>query len=445
LPESDLKADYEILLPVGTDLEVKPSVAKIKQAAAKYPNSARLQFRLGTYGKDDQALRRAAELDPNNALPLYFLASRAPSMDGSLALLRDANLRKSVTEYPLPLKGGARAESSAMSVNGNIALSTYLVPRSLARNIGKYASELHKQGRTDEALEALKQVKRMGWKLADGESPTVLSLLVGVAVAAIAEKSEQQIYTEIGSKDGLARLETERKRLDYLQAGARDYVTHANEKLVEGVNRNMAIFLPVLFMGAVQLLILLLSGIWWGVLLLRSRRQPGSETHPEATKSFSVARLAKLYALIFIPATAVSAIVFLQDKDGVPVYIAMYVAAVVSPLVLLVAANVIYRRKAMMPSWRTAPIPDKREFQRRMIGVQGGAMIFLVILGLLISGGTKAATGSYPWDVQSYASKMRGDESKYVQQLLAGKVKVSEELVREIEQRRKQPPRPGGG
>ena len=430
---------------MGTDYEVKPSVDKIKQAVEKYPNSARLQFRLGSYGKDDQALRRAAELDPSNALPLYYLASKAASMDGTLALLRDANLRKNVTEYPLPLRGGARAESLAMSVNGNIALSNYLVPRALSKNIGKYASELHKQGRTDEALEALKQVRQMGWGIMRSENQTLLGFMIGMAVVRTSAKFEKEIYTEIGSKDGLARLETERKRLDYLQAGSRYYVTHANEKLVEGVNRNMAIFLPVLFMGAAQLLILLLSGIWWGILLLRSRRQPSSEIHQEATKSFSIARLAMLYFLIFIPATAVSAIVFLQDKDGVPLYIAMYVAAVVFPLVLLLAANVIYRRAAVMPSWRNAPIADKREFQRRMLGVMGGGMVFLVILGLLIAGGTKAATGSYPWDVQSYMAKMRGEESKYVQQLLAGKVKVSEELVREIEQRRKQPPKPGGG
>ena len=75
------------MMPASIEADVKPTVDKVRQAVGKYPNSARLQFRLGTYGNDGQALRRAAELDTNNALPLYYLASKAASMDETLALL----------------------------------------------------------------------------------------------------------------------------------------------------------------------------------------------------------------------------------------------------------------------------------------------------------------------------------------------------------------------
>lgn len=428
MPESDLKADYEILLPVGTDYEVKPSVAKIKQAVAKYPNSARLQFRLGSYGKDDQALRRAAELDPSNALPLYYLASRAPSMDGSLALLRDANLRRSVTEYPLPLKGGARAESSAMSVNGNIALSNYLVPRALSRNIGKYASELHKQGRTDEALEALKQVRQMGWGIMRSENQTLLGFMIGMAVVRTSAKFEKEIYTEIGSKAGLAEIEREKVKLDYLQAGSRYYVTHANDTMVRGMARRMALVAPILDMGIATEFLLLLSAVWWSVLLLRSRKHSGSESHLEATKAFSTGRLAEWYGLAFLPAIAVLSVSAMLFPEAIALLNYAFAASMLLPVGILLKANAAYRtayrQAAGMPSWRRASAADKREFQRRMLGVQGGAVIFLMILGFLISGGTKAATGSYPWDTQSYISQLRGEESKFVTKLLEGKVKV---------------------
>lgn len=411
LPESETKADLAVQLGVRT-------------AAGQYANSPRVQFRLGTKWNDDKALRRAAELDPNNALPLYFLASRTDSMDGRLALFREASRRDSFTDYPFSFRG--RLEPMAFDINTAKGFESLNVCGRMGKTLSEHALRLHEQGRTDEALEVLKLVEVMGWKLAKRENPTLLSLMVGVSVVRVAEKSEKEICTEIGLKSGLDRIEREQVRLDYLSTGARYIVSHANERLVKGVNRRMAIFLPVVCLAVAQLLILLVSGIWWQILLLRSRKQPGSELHLEATKALSAGRLAKWYTIASMGAIGLLLGLnsLLSYSNSSAACAAMYLVALAFPLNILVNANMCYRRAFPQTSWRKAPIADKREFQRRMLGVQGGAMVFLVILGLLIAGGTKAATGAYPWDVQSYISKLRREEPKFVQQLLAGKIKL---------------------
>lgn len=409
LPESEMKADLAVIFGV-------------RKTAGEYSNSARVQFRLGTRNHDDKALRRAAELDKDNALPLYYLASKAASMDGTLALLREAGRRKGITDYPLSLKG--KFERMAYEISLSVAFPKYLVLRHISKDVSEYALKLHQQGRTDEALEAIRQVKAMGWNIIRDENPTILGVLVGTAVIHDAEKPERQIYTGLGSKTGLAELEREKARLDYLRTGARYCVTHANERMVKGVNRNMAILLPVTYMSIAQLIILLACGICWATLLLESRRQPASEVHEEATKSFSIARLARLYLLIFVPAIAICAIIYTHGKNDVPPLTPIYVLGAIFPLILLMAANIIYRRSAGVASWRSASVHDKREVQRRMMGVAGGAVVLLSILGLLIAGGTRVATGLYPWETHSYATRMCGQEAGYVKQLLAGKIKL---------------------
>ena len=446
MPESDAKADFDILLPTSTDFEIEPSVAKIKQAAAKYPKSARLQFRLGVHGQDDEALRRAAALDTGNAAPMYYLAFNAlsrDSMDEGLAVLTDANNRKNVTDYPLTYKGDSQAESLVSAVNSALDSKTYTAYRGTSRAVADCSLKLQKQGRTDEALEVLKQAKEMGWKLAEQENSTVLSLLVGVAVIAIAQGPEEQIYAEIGSKEGLAGIEAERERLDYLQAGARDYFVQANDKLVSRISKRTALISPVTIMMVAAEVVFVISAIWWSVLLLRSIRLAGEEFHLKASREFTPGRLVKWYVLAFLPVMGLLAVAAMLAAR--PVALLEYVtgASMLLPLAVLVKGNMVYRRAADVPSWKRASAADKREFQRRMMGVMGGAIIFLLILMLLIAGGTRAVTGSYPWDTQSVASKIRSEEPRYVKDLLAGKVKVPQKLIREVEQRRSA--KPGSG
>ena len=440
LPESDLKADYDILLPATSDFQANPSVHKIRQAVAKYPNSARLQFRLGVYGQDKQALQRAAELDPNNALPVYYLAHQS-SADKALALIAQANHRKAMNWYLLPEKGKGLADTLIEFSNSSIQLPAYMVLRQDTRIVCKYALELQKQGRTDEALAALEQAKATAWKLIGRDNTNVMDLLVTTALVQGTLKYEKQIYTQIGSKAGLASLEAEKKRLDYLTAGGRYYTTEVSGKDMLSMMKHIALLGSMLFVGVAQLFVLLLSGIWWEILLLRSRKQPGSELHLEATRVFSTGGLTRLYAFIYLPMAIAFTVATLtmSETTFMPV-IAFYAAGMLLPLVLLWRANAAYK-KAYRGAAESAgqevskSIPDRREFQRRMIGVQGGAMVCLVILGLLVSGGTKVASGTYPWEPFPSMTQTHQRESQFVEQLLTGKIKVPQKYIDEVKAR----------
>jgi len=452
LPESDIRADIEAIFPTSDDLQVKPNIAHLKQAAKKYPNSARLQFRLGSFGPDEQALRRAAELDADNAVPMYYLASNAlsrDSMDEGLAVLTDANYRKNLTDYPISLKGDSQADLVVISVNSALDFKTYAVCRRTAVAVRDYALKLHKQGRTDEGLEALDQAKKMARKLMDRDNANLISLLVGTAILKIEQKPEKQIYTDIGSKEGLARIAREQARLDYLSAGGRYYAKHGAERLATAVVQHAASFIPAAFVSASATWFLFLVAICWAVLVLWSRGRPGSAVYAEATNTFHAGRLIKWYALAFLPIiVALSLLGMFLTAERLFPSVYSYTACVFPAALLLWKAEAVYKRAYRQAAESAGEeisksAADKREFQRRMMGVMGGGIIFLSILGVLIAGGTKAVTGTYPWDVQSVSSQICSQESQYVKDLLAGKIKVPQRLIREVEQRRSA--KPGGG
>lgn len=436
LPESDLKADYEIMLPQTGSFQAMPSVDKIRRTVGKYPNSARLQLRLGVFGHDKHALRRAAELDPKNALPLYYLASKSPARE-AVALLAKANQRKDFTWYPFPETSGL-LDDLVQAANSSMIPPVYLVFPVGLGNVGKYALQLQKQGRTADALAAIEQAKGMGWRVVRREKSNMMDLLMAVVFLGMTDKYEQQIYTETGSNAGLARVEAERKRLHYLRAGERYYATEVSGEDMANMMKHLAPFTALLIILVAQVIVLFLSIIWWELLLFRSRKQAGSELHLQATGVFSIGRLSKLYAILFVPAIVVFLVapIALNGKTLLPI-VGVYMAGTLLPVILFWKAKAIYRKAYRQATESVRQevgksIPDRREFQRRMIGVQGGGMVFIVIVGLLVSGGTKLASDAYPWEPYPSMAQINQRESQFVKDLVAGKVKVPQKYIDEV-------------
>ena len=457
MPDTDVRADFEALLLSSANTGSEIDTAPYERAVKKFPNSARLHFRLGTLGDESrrsQALKRASELDPENALPLYLLASRTISTgspDQAVELLSQANRRDRVDYYRAhdealerdPMLGLQIAAASA-----GAQFPVYTSLRQLARGANGHAAKLHAAGQTDGELALLAEVKKMAWKSMRAEDATLIDVLVGVAMVGIAQKQEKQIYADTRSEAGLAQVTREKKKLTYLNAGSRAYFGEANREfarrfaVVAAPSLSAASIIPQSWLTAAVLLL-------WVGFALATRGKPASEIYREsACQAFSAGRLLKLYALIFLPLSiAIAPLAYMASTGGMTGFkITAIEAAVVLPSVLLLWLSIrsyrrSYRRAAESAGqesprfWRGALARDKREVLRRLAAVYGGAMVFLALWALLVFGGAKLTVGAFPWQTGKVMAGMHEVERQYVADLLAGKVKVPEKYIREAEQR----------
>lgn len=492
MPDTDVRADFEALTAMWDkkyvkrmealyrEYEKKPGEGYrldreqlqigrtgilLERAIRKFPNSARLHFRLAmfTTGPSSiEAIRKASELDPGNALPCYLLASDAASRkawDEALRFLMQGNNRKRLTEYPLLRRYIDRHGVAGLillpGATADYEFSVISRLRRLATGISGHALEIHASGRTDEALKMLDSVKQMGWKCTRAEDAATFDVLVGSVLVAISNKREAQIYTETGSKAGLAQVQKEKGKLAYLRAGCRAYVGQLMEGLVRRGARfsaPIASVAPIIgqsWLAAIMLVV-------WAAFALRTRGKPASELHLEAAaKSFSAGRLLKYYAPIFLPpGLAASALMYLAFSKYMLVMAAAGAAFLVPSVLLLWLSARLYRKTYLQTAeslgrekprfWAGAPAQDKREIARRLAGVHGGAMIFLILWALLVSGGTKLAIGAFPWQIERAFAGVYKTELRYAADLVAGKVKVPQKYIREAEQREKQRTKPGG-
>ena len=462
-----MRADIEILRPwePGTG----PDLQALSRAIKKHPDSARLHFRLGTLGGEQQrsqALKRTSELDPDNAFPLYLLASRAAS-EGSwnqaADLFAQGHRRSRMDWFPLPYdtcKDDLFMESFVHTANSTARISLHSPLRQLARDVGKHAEELHAAGRTDEALAVIADVKQIAWKLMQSEEAIAMDVFMGVALIKASQKYETQMYTDIGSESGLARIEEDNGKLRYLRAGAHGYFDIMEERM-RRIARRSAPLEPVAS-GFLQVWLTVAVLVLWAGFALRTRKKSASELHFNATsRAFPIGRLFKLYALIFLPLGIAAAVFtwFNFSSGFLGLGVMVGVVAVLPSIVLLWLSNRLYKKAYLHEGqvrgqenprfWRGAPAQDKREVLRRLAGVYGGAVIFLALWALLVSGGMKLTMGAFPWQIERATAGMYQFERQYVADLLAGKIKVPEEKIRELEREEKrgqeESHRPDGG
>lgn len=394
------------------------------------------------------ALRRAAQLDQSNAMPLYLLASEAASRgswDEALLLLKQGNGRKECTDYPLAIRSFTLCEQSALDIAGS-GLEAQARLRDLERGFSERATTLHLAGRTDEALAVLAAAKRAGWAVVHGRQNDLMDMMVSVSMVRIVIRGEDDIYHSMGDRAGLADVAREKRRVRYLLAGAE---MHVGRIMPDLVNRWWKFFAPMLTILplVLEVWLALIVIVLFAVLALRSRRETASAHHLSATaQAFPISRLLKLYALIFLPIGIAAAIIVRATFDAselLSFFLIATVAVLLPSTVLHCCASTIYKRAygaAMRAEasdvprlWKGVAIGEKREVARRLAGVHGGAVVFLVVLGLLISGGTKLALGAFPWQGGLDFEDSHRQERRYVADLVAGKIKVPESDIRKQE------------
>lgn len=457
LPDSPAKADLELSTAFCEQIFPKAYQRRsetLQRVAREFPNSANVQFRAGLYGEGKQsldALRRVARLDQSNAMPLYLLAHNAASQKSwneAFLLLKQGNARKDYTQYPLEMESLQTSNCQEQSVLMIAATdySAYARLRDMARKFSEHSADLHSTGRTDEALAILAEAKRAGWTVIHGKHGETMDVLVGVAMVKIPLKHEEDIYKSVDSRDGLARVAREKRKLLYLQAGTRILTDQIMPHLLDNMG---AFYAPMVTIAplALEVCFALVAIVIFAVLALRTKREVASELHSRVTtRTFPLGRLLKLYALVFLPIGIAAAIVLYATFDAsepLSMFVAMAVAVLLPSILLHWCASARYKRAygdeipaegADCPRlWKGVTIQEKREVSRRLAGVHGGAVVFLVVLGLLISIGIKLTFGAFPWQSSLQMENWRFPERKFVADLVAGKVKVPESDIRKLE------------
>jgi hypothetical protein len=455
IPESDIRADFEVLSSLsqvytphayGERLMLLGSVFK------RYPDSVRLQMRTGMYAEGPQsvaALNRVAQLDPDNALPLYYLASKAAEenrMGEAVKDLRLGNSRRSCTDYPIPNKFLSSAnpdeyifEDSVIRC-GTLANGTAL--RSLVREMRKYAMTLHHQERDKEALGLLSDTRKANRAVFKGSGMSGSDLIDAASLNSWIVVSERRIYQDTGSQSGLSQVAKGQAEDDRLLAGVMMSVGQGMDNLMQRESEFFSPTVPLLPLG-LEIVLMPIIGIIWVVLSRRSKGLAGSDAHITAEEDvFNARRLLDMYAIIFLPLGLVMAVVTYKLFESVSAFDFLVILpfGLVSPIALWIYSARAYKRAyraaleqfgAPVPRlWKEAPVQDKREAARRMLGVHGGAVVFLVVLGLLISVGEKAVVGAFPWQTMFIMEDMRQRETLFVDQLVQGKIKVPESYIR---------------
>lgn len=457
LPDSPAKGDFELSSAYNEVIFPKAYKQRdetLRRVTAHYPNSAEVQFRAGSLGEGKQsvhALRRAAQLDRKNAAPLYLLAAEAASRkswDEALRLLREGNSRPEYNRYPLAI-GSVRAWKPSEQGLPSLAAKDFSASirfLELERALGEHAADLHAAGRTDEALAILTEAKRVGWAVVRSKHAEFTDIVMGSAMIRIRLEHEEYIYKAAGSRAGLADVAREKRKVAYLLAGAQICTDQIMPHLMDQIDTcyaPMVAIAPLTLEVVFAPVLLALSAI----LALRTRRNTASALHYDATKrAFSLGSLLTMYALIFLPiGIAAALIMYVKFSASDPLWVVstLTIAALLPSVLLHCYASRRCKRAYRTEThsegadcprlWRGGPLEEKREVSRRLAGVHGGAMVFLVMLGLLISCGIRLTLGAFPWQPDQMMERWRFPEQKLTADLVAGRIKVPESDIRKLE------------
>ncbi len=458
LPESDVRAD---LHAVVANKSSKAVVKELSRATGRYPNSARLHFRLGTFSQGDQsteALTRAAELDRQNALPVFLLASRAAyarQWDTVRVYLTQANLRPRVDWYGIPSSvsdGYMFGSLGFLRVEEQIDHPVQKGLSSLSRTLGEHALILHKSGQTALAIDDLRLVRQAAEKIARTQDGTAVELLIGQSMAAATNKRRATIFSAVHDREQLRSLDSDRRTLEYRRAGIRYFARRALDGELSMTIIGCALFI-ILYISLLHPSVGILIGAFEVRALTRkSLGMAPTELHERA---FSHVRLSLgRYALVLLVLCAGCASLIqtqMKDFDQIAwVALPLLVAVIAAPHVTPSSHQYLkaYRREHELAGLplpfhrKNMPVEDKRELARLELGILGATMIVMVLFVAVACGFYKARADAYPWQPGKTLTNVRREEQTFVRGLLAGKIKVPQKYILE-EQKKAAERKPG--
>jgi len=378
LPDNDVRVDYDA---GNASLDV------LREGLKKFPNSPRLLLRYGCYCDDpsgEAALQKAAEIDTENAAPMYVLAAKAirvKDYDKATALLTKGACRTRLDYYPIP--------------EDLLHLDTYFERRMFPYNylpgssslhalrvMTDYAKSLASQGRTSEAVRICEALQSMGTQ---GLRMQPCSLYMA--------SDFSNMYT-IGV-DSEGRLHSNnpewRQKWDesiYLLSalGYAQDLQNARAGISAVITAVWILLLAVCSFGV------LASNLLRFHFTRRSKRKPASTFHDQATcEVFSTRGLARLYGWTILLPCVLQAIVIAytwNQTASSPHWITGIVTTGVillpTPTIVLIWAWKGYARafekssrRKLPKTWKSGLDEDKRELHRRLSGVLGGGLTLL--------------------------------------------------------------------
>ena len=460
--QPDLKAETDAVI-AANPLGYRPDIRKLRIAVRRYPNSPRLSFRLGACARTPegtQALKHAAELAPDNSVPLYVLASRAESRKEAVALLYQANGRLSFDPYTLPYElaqGDSVMELELRSIGYDMESPVYTSIKKLANVACSRAKELHAAHKDGEASYVLEDVRKMGQRLMYREDAEITDVLLGSHI--LRDCSLVGMKIAKGDKSRIMHFESEIKKSVCIRAGCRSFLDEQAQAMMSKTWKFFEISFSLYGLLHVSLGALI-GGVmaYWG--MRKSKRVPSSDLHMRTTAMVLPGeRLFRIYALALF-GCGVSTLVLASIRETIkPLSLIVMLIAVFIPMFVPMLVSIQARRqyrdtynhlaeqegKEMLPKKKKSP-QDRREIERRMSGLDGGFAITLAIWALVVSIGLKHYFHAYPWQPNKAMGGMPQAEMKYVKDLVDGKIKVPQKYIDEVkrEDARREAKRPGG-
>ena len=448
------RAALDVMLK-SPSLSFQLDPSKLKKAAKEYPNDPRLNLYMGVFAEEpiaSEALEHLSKLDPNNALLIYLLASKASSRGDwgeARSLLAKADELKGFDCYDFPYamaNGDFGLECQLSQANSDGAERVQHDLRKLAKGTCDHALKLHAAGRDHEALAILKEIRQLGWRPIRRDGADIIDALRGSAIVRTSDDARTQIASDIGDGKVLADAGAEIEKTILIRAGTRAFVLEdaydPSDRMIRLVFTGIIAFWVLV--ACSMALIMNLIGL--GVMLRKSRGLQVSPMHAEATtKAYSAANLIKVYAVAFVvPFLAFLAMTIIDPGShwfAAVTCIAMF-SMVIVPMGLNAHISKRYEKaySALAQEASLEPLPksklmaaqDKRELLRRDAGLLGGFLITLSFSILVLSTALRLHFGAYPCQITKAMGGMPQAEMRYVKDLVDGKVKVPQKYIDEI-------------
>ncbi|HUV05975.1 MAG TPA: hypothetical protein VMX94_12835 [Armatimonadota bacterium] len=367
-------------------------------------------------GEKLRRLDALAKSDPSNALVHYrkaFALQEAGRPDEAYAEIKIANRLGAIRLY-FP-------EATEPVLDALYGPAVYALPfpdmaklRHLARAQVGSANERLRQGKAGEACEILESTCRMGVNTASTEPPSIISVLVGKAVFAIAVKPLQPIYKDFGMKEKLAAMQ----RVDgAFERGFQSCLSPIDfsfeKRFAVALAIPLALALAHDFCASLMVVFLLL---WVLPTMVRKRRKESALAVPPWSEGW----LARTFVAIYVPALAiVLGMVFLWWPSVSPLsdtslyllspgLIAVVILA--QAVVLGAVLRILHHRYDEHTGERTgilrfvfkAPAAAKAWTRKYLIAGLAGQLSFLVCCLLLATIVYKPIFGGHPWEAHRF-------------------------------------------
>lgn len=186
-------------------------------------------------------LDRAAELDPDNALPVYLRATLhflADEPEKACRLVMEARKRPAI-RLPMLLPTADLTVVEASACLAGVQMQSVARLRELARRLAATASSRPgaPAGDLPDARALLIEGQRLAYRTMAAEPKSAINLLAGIAIDAVVTNALDEVLRAQADADGLLRLQQRQEARNALRDRARDRIKELTDRLMRMVSQ----------------------------------------------------------------------------------------------------------------------------------------------------------------------------------------------------------------